>query len=165
MVIVFDDQTQRVAIYGPLKRRFLIDNVTLVVDPIVRRDFNNQILPALPLRFRVSCRVLRRASPGRSGKFGIAHTEDIEAGIKPDGDKGQVNLAWSIHDEDGDLVKERTEKFDSADISDILRYLWTRGMGPHEVMGFCVQAKDQGALAVTLGYNHRRMDVSRIPGE
>lgn len=157
VIIVFDDERQRVVFYGPVERRFLFDDVTLgadpftvdAVDPVTRKPRPPQQLP-----FRVTCRVIKRATPGKSGKYGIPTQADVDQGVKPDGDKGVVRLSWTL-DAKG-LGDEGETELPSTDIADVLRFLWAKGMGPREVVGFCVVAKDKPALLAELGFNPRR---------
>lgn len=157
VIIVFDDERQRVVLYGPVERRFLFDDVTLGTDPftvdavdaVTRKPRPPQQLP-----FRVTCRLVRRASPGKSGKYGIPTQAEVDAGIVPDGDKGAVRLSWTLQTQE--LDREGEIELPSSDISDILRYLFAQGMGPREVVGFCVVAKDKPALLAELGFNPRR---------
>ena len=162
VIIVFDEELQRVVLYGPLSRRFLIDDVQLGTDPFTVGTFDPQTgKPRKPeeLPFKVSCRVIQRAKPGKSGQYGVADEEGRAAHVKPDGDKGKVHLSWTLRDKDGSLINEGEEDLDSADIADILRHLWMRGMGPREVLGFCVVAKDKPALLAELGFNPRRVRI------
>lgn len=157
VIIVFDDDRQRVVLYGPVERRFLFDDVTLgtdpfsidSVDPVTRKP-----RPAQQLPFKVTCRLLRRANPGKSGKYGIPTQADVDAGVKPDGDKGAVHLNWTL--ETKELSREGEIDLESSDIADILRYLWAQGMAPREVVGFCVVAKDKPSVLAELGFNPRR---------
>jgi hypothetical protein len=158
MIIIFDDALFRVAIYGPVAQRFLIDNIALTSDPFSRSDPK---LPPYQLPFRVSCRVLRRAEPGQSGKFGIPDRDDIARGFVPDGHKGRVRLAWSRWEE-GKVIDEDTEELPTSDISDILRHLWVRGMGPREVLAFVKEADDSLAINAELGYNHQKIDLDKL---
>lgn len=162
VVVVFDEEIVRVAIYGPLRHRLLIRDVALTVDPFSKND--PQRKPE-PLKFRVSCRVTRRAEAGSSRRYGIASAEQIRAGQKPDGHLGQVRLAWSRWNDKGDMVAEGTDVLDSTDISDILRLLWTRGMGPAEVLSFVLEAHDSLALSCELGFNWRKVDVDAMRRE
>ncbi len=155
VVIVFDEDRHRVVFYGPVATRFLIGDVALTTDPFTR---NKTDVEPHQLRFRVSVRVLERADPGSTRHYGIPRAD----GTKTDGSKGRVNLAWSRRNADGDIVDEGNEEFDSADITDILRHLWTRGMSPREVLGFCVDAKENFAIAAELGLNLRQLDLEEL---
>ncbi len=159
IIVMFDDELHRVVIYGPMARRFLIEGVNLVIDPLSegRKDpQSGKLLEPLPSAFRVRCEVLERASRGRSGLYGVPTPENAT----PDGHKGKVKLAWSRRNERDQVIAEGTDVLESADISDILRHLWTRGMGPNEVLGFCVRAKEAYAIAAELAFNYRKADVS-----
>lgn len=155
VVVVFDEDRFRVAVYGPVKHRFLYDTVTLTTDPLTR-DLADRKPYQLP--FRVSCRVLERAKPGNSGKYGIP---DVIGGPKPDGSTGRVRLSWSTW-EDGKLETEGMDELDTTDFTDILRFLWTKGMGPIEVLGFVVEASEGRALSAELGFNYRKVNLKRL---
>jgi hypothetical protein len=150
VLIVADDHEGRMAFYGPLQHRFLLGDVNLIVDRAVRAAREQpELLP-----FRVSCQVLERAQPGRSRSFGMA-TEDLP---HPDGHPGRVRLAWSRWDGRGRMIEQSEENLETSDISEILRHLWTRGMGPVEALCFVFEAKEQLAIAAELGYSYRRFD-------
>lgn len=157
VVVVFDEERKRVVFYGPVERRFLFDDVTLgtdpftidAVDPVTRKPRKPQ-----ELQFRVTCRLLRRASPGKSGQYGIPSQADVDAGRKPDGDRGAVFVSWRL--KSSEHSREGEAELPSSDITDVLRYLFAQGMGPREVLGFCVVAKDKPALLAELGFNPRR---------
>ncbi|MCB9893380.1 MAG: hypothetical protein H6839_02910 [Planctomycetes bacterium] len=157
VIIVFDDQRFRVAVYGPVRHRFLLDTVALTTDPFTRTQAKPYQLP-----FRVSCRVLERADPGRSGKFGIPDAEDIRRGVTPDGHKGKVRLTWSTWDKDGDRLDDGVDELDSSDFTDVLRFLWTKGMGPRDVLAFVVEAQQSFALTAELGFNYRKVDLESL---
>ena len=159
VIVVFDEQRFRVAVYGPVKYRFLLDTVALTTDPFTRgrTDVKPYQLP-----FRVSCRVLQRADPGKSGKFGIPDANDVARGVTPDGNKGRVRMSWSTWDEDGGRIDDGIDELDSADFTDILRFLWTKGMGPREVLAFAVEASESFALTAQLGFNYRKVDLERL---
>jgi hypothetical protein len=157
VIVVFDEDRFRVAVYGPVKHRFLLDTVTLTTDPFTRGSGNPYQLP-----FRVSCRLLQAADPGKSGKYGIPDAEDVKRGVTPDGHKGRVRLSWSTWDADGDMKTDGVDELESSDFTDILRFLWTRGMGPREVLGFVVEAEQSFALAAELGFNYRKVDLDRL---
>jgi hypothetical protein len=164
VIIVFDDDRQRVVLYGPVERRFLFDDVTLGTDPFTLDSVDpvtHKARPPQQLPFKVTCRVLRRAQPGKSGKYGIPTQADVDAGVKPDGDKGAVHLNWSL--ETSALSREGEIDLESSDIADVLRYLWAQGMAPREVVGFCVVAKDKPALLAELGFNPRRFRDDQEP--
>lgn len=148
VIVVFDEQNHRVAVYGPTKHRFLIDTVTLNSDPFTRDSKEPYILP-----FRVSCRVLERADPGRSGKFGVAGA---------DGHKGRARISWTTYDGDGDLDKEGSVELDTTDFTDILRFLWTKGMKPYEVLAFILEAKQTFAISAELGLNYMKVDLDKL---
>lgn len=154
IIIVFDDTLFRVAIYGPVAHRFLIDGLALTTDPFTRDKPN---VDAYQLPFRVSCRLLQRADPGRSRLFGVADADNPN----PDGHRGRVRLAWSRW-KDGKQVEEQTEELPTSDISEILRHLWVRGMGPREVLAFVVEAEASYAINAELGFNHHKIDLDRI---
>lgn len=157
VIVIFDEQNHRVAVYGPLKHRFLIDTVTLNSDPFTRGSRNPYILP-----FRVSCRVLERADPGRSGKYGVPDADDVRRGVTPDGNKGRVRVSWTTYDSDGDLDKEGSTELDTTDFTDILRFLWTKGMRPYEVLAFILEAKQTFALSAELGLNYMKVDLDKL---
>lgn len=162
VIVVFDEQLVRVAIYGPPRHRMLIRDVALTVDPFTRAD------PARkpePLRFRVSCRVVRRAEAGSSRRYGVPNNEEARAGTRPDGHLGQVRLAWSRWDEKGVMIADGTDVVDSSDVCDVLRHLWTRGMGPAEVLAFVMEAHDSLALSCELGFNWMKVDVEAMRKE
>jgi hypothetical protein len=158
MIVVFDDNLFRVAFYGPVAQRFLIDDVALVTDPVTRDRLSGR---EYQLPFRVSCRILQRAEPGRSGKFGIPVAADLDRGVMPDGHKGRVRLSWSRWSE-GRRVDEGTDELDTTDISEILRHLWTRGMGPYEALAFVVEAHRAFAFNAELGFNFLQFDPEQI---
>jgi hypothetical protein len=153
VIVVFDEDRFRVAVYGPIKHRFLHDTVSLTTDPFTRGTGKPYQLP-----FRVSCRVLEPAEPGKSGKFGIP---DIKNGPKPDGATGRVRLTWSTWIE-GEVDKEGVDELDTCDFTDILRFLWTKGMGPREVLAFVVEAEQSFALTAELGFNYRKVDLEKL---
>ena len=153
VIVVFDEQNYRVAVYGPPKHRFMLDTVTLNTDPFTRSERKPYILP-----FRVSCRVLERAEPGRSGKYGMPDAENRN----PDGNKGRVRLSWTTYDEDGDLDEEGSTELDSTDFTDILRFLWTKGMKPREVLAFVYEAQQTFAISAELGLNYLKVDLDRL---
>ncbi len=157
LVIVFDDDLFRVAIYGPLEQRFLIDSVALTTDPFTRGRKGG----AYQLPFRVSCRLLERAEPGTSRKYGVPDANDTARGITPDGHKGRVRLAWSRW-KDGRQVDEGTEELPTSDFSEVLQHLWVRGMGPREVLGFVEEAKSNFAINADLGYNYHNVDLDKL---
>ncbi|MCA8916922.1 MAG: hypothetical protein KDB90_16135 [Planctomycetes bacterium] len=157
VIIVFDDQRFRVAVYGPVRHRFLLDTVALTTDPFTRTLSKPYQLP-----FRISCRVLERADPGRSGKYGIPDADDVKRGVTPDGNKGRVRLTWSTWDEDGDRIDDGVDELDSSDFTDVLRFLWTKGMGPREVLAFVVEAQQSFALTAELGFNYRKVDLDSL---
>ena len=156
IIVVFDENLFRVAMYGPVQHRMLLDSVSMTVDPFTE---NKPVPYQLP--FRVSCRVLQRAEPGRSKQFGVANAEDERLGRKPDGHKGRVRLTWSRW-KDGKVVEDKEEEFDTTDISEILRILWVRGMGPREVLGFVVRAEATMAVNAELGFNYRKVDMEAL---
>jgi len=156
VIVVFDEQLFRVAVYGPVKHRFMLDTVTLTTDPFTRDKAVPYQLP-----FRVSCRVLERAKPGKSGKYGIPDAEDVRKGVTPDGHKGRVRLSWSTWRK-GALDTEGTDELDTTDFTDILRFLWTKGMGPREVLAFVVEAEQNLALSAELGFNYRKVDLDAL---
>ena len=157
VIVVFDENNKRVAVYGPLEHRLLLDTVSLTTDPFTRDMGKPYQLP-----FRVSCRLLQRANPGKSGKYGIPDGEDVRRGITPDGDKGRVKVSWSRWDSDGDMLKSGSDELDTSDFTDILRYLWTKGMGPREVLGFVYEAESSFAISAELGFNYRKVDLSSL---
>lgn len=157
VIVVFDENNKRVAVYGPVEHRFLLDTVSLTTDPFTRGTGKPYQLP-----FRVSCRLLKRADPGKSGKYGIPDAEDVKAGRTPDGDKGRVKIAWSRWDEDGDILDDGTDELDTSDFTDILRYLWTKGMGPREVLAWVYEANSSLALTAELGFNYRKVDLESL---
>jgi hypothetical protein len=153
VIVVFDEDRFRVAVYGPIKHRFLHDTVTLTTDPFTRGTGKPYQLP-----FRVSCRVLEPAKPGKSGKFGLP---DVTGGSKPDGTTGRVRLTWSTW-VDGDIDQEGVDELNTCDFTDILRFLWTKGMGPREVLAFVVEAEQSLALSAELGFNYRKVDLEAL---
>jgi hypothetical protein len=157
VVVVFDEQRYRVAVYGPVKHRFLLDTVTLSTDPFTRDRREPYQLP-----FRVSCRLLERADPGRSGKFGIPDAEDVRRGVTPDGHKGRVRLSWTTYNDRGRLQTEGSLELDSSDFTDILRVLWTKGMKPREVLAFVREAEQTFAISAELGLNYLKVDLDRL---
>lgn len=157
VIVVFDEQNKRVAVYGPVKHRFLLDTVSLTTDPFTRGSGVPYQLP-----FRVSCRLLEAADPGKSGKFGIPDGDDVKRGLKPDGHKGRVRLSWSTWDKKGNMEDDGVDELDSSDFTDILRFLWTRGMGPREVLAFVVEAQQSFALTAELGFNYRKVDLDKL---
>ena len=156
VIVVFDEQHHRVAAYGPLKHRFMLSTVTLNTDPFTRDSKDPYILP-----FRVSCRVLERADPGSSGKYGVPDSDDVRRGVTPDGHKGRVRLSWTTYD-DGDLDEEGSLELDSTDFTDILRVLWTKGMKPYEVLAFILEAKQTFAISAELGLNYMKVDLDTL---
>ena len=157
LIIVFDNQLHRVAIYGPTEQRFLIDHVMLSTDPFTRDKPGGPFL----LPFRVSCRVLEKAERGNSGKFGIPDARDVERGITPDGHQGRVRLTWSKW-KDGRMVSEGAEEMPTTDLSEVLRRLWVLGMGPLEVLGFVQEADNSFAINAELGLNYQKTDLERL---
>ncbi|MCC6573629.1 MAG: flagellar basal body P-ring protein FlgI [Planctomycetes bacterium] len=161
VIIMFDEELYRVAIYGPGAKRFLISSLNLVIDPFsenaVDRETGRPVKP-YPLPFRVRCEVVKRAERGTSGLYGVPTPGNPD----PDGNKGEVRLAWSLRNDAGNVISEGDETLPSTDISDILRHLWVRGMGPREVLGFCVRAKEAFALAADLGFNYRKVDLAKL---
>ncbi len=149
LLIMFDDDLFRIAIYGPIEQRFLIDHVALTTDPLTRNNPDG----AHQMPFRVSCRLLQRAQAGRSGKFGIPDADDEARGVKPDGHSGKVRLTWSRW-EGSRMIAEDIEELETSDISEILRHLWVRGMGPREVLAFVYEADRAFAINAELGYNY-----------
>jgi hypothetical protein len=160
VVITFDDDRGRVAIYGEPRHRMLIGDVNLTTDPFTRGQRTPYQLP-----FRVSCRVVQRAEPGTSGKFGIPDADDLREGVTPDGHMGRVRLAWSRWDRRGRMTQEGTEEIDTTDISLILRHLYTRGMDPRGVLAFVVEAESSMALSADLGFNYRTIDLEAMARE
>ncbi len=160
-IVVFDEERKRVVIYGPLARRFLVGDVLLGTDPFtVGRDpVTGKSRVPQQLQFRVSVRLLERAVPGRGGKYGVPGPEDQKTGITPPGSKGKVNISWSYSGRSGGLINEGEEVLNSADMADVLRHLWLRGMGPREVLAFCVVAKESSAVIAELGFNPKRVKV------
>ncbi|MCC6466143.1 MAG: flagellar basal body P-ring protein FlgI [Planctomycetes bacterium] len=159
VLVVFDENLFRVAFYGPPRHRFLTTGFALTTDPFTRD-------PAVykqphPLAFRVNCRILQRAEPGASRKYGVPDDADLKAGRKPDGNTGRVRLAWSRWGK-GAVVDEGTDELPTTDITEILRHLWARGMGPREVLGFIVEAHDQFAFPCELGFNWRKVDLNTL---
>lgn len=161
IVVVFDEQRFRVAMYGPQRHRFLIGTVTLTTDPFTRDDPTRE---PYQLPFRVSCRLLERADPGTSGQYGIPTAEQEERGFTPDGHKGRVRLSWSTWN-DGGIKDEGVDELDTTDLSEILRHLWTRGMGPREVLAFVYEADQSLAISAELGFNYRKVDLDRLVEE
>lgn len=159
VIVIFDEAVVRVAVYGPVRYRLLLRDVAMTVDPFTR---NQQGVKPQPLRFRVNCRVVKRAEPGTSRRYGIPTADDVRAGTRPDGNLGQVRLAWSVWNEKGDMVQDGTDTLESSDVSDILRHLWTRGMKPAEVLAFVLEAHDALALSCELGFNWRKVDVDAM---
>jgi len=162
VLVIFDDAIVRVAVYGPPQHRLLLRDVALTVDPFTRGKPN---VAPMQSRFKVSCRVLQRAEPGRSGRYGVPSEEERAAGKSPDGHLGRVRLSWSRWNKDGRMIAEGTDELASTDISDVLRFLWTRRMKPPEVLGFVIEAKDAAALACELGFNWRKVDVDKMRRE
>lgn len=162
VVIIFDDAVMRIALYGPAQHRMLIRDFALTVDPFTR---NKPGVKPQPLHFRVSCQIVSRAEPGKSGRYGIPNAEEAKAGLTPDGNLGQVRLSWSRWNRDGDRAAEGTDTLNSTDLSDVLRFLWTRGMNPAEALGFVLEANDALALACELGFNWRKLDINRLATE
>ncbi len=162
VIVVFDEEVVRVVIYGPVKHRLLIRDVAMTVDPFTR---NSTMSSPQPLRFRVHCRVLKRADPGSSRRYGIPNAEEAAAGRRPDGDLGRVRLSWSRWDEKGRMVADGTDEIGTTDLGDILRVLWTRGMGPAEALAFVLEAKESLALSCELGFNWRKVDVDALRRE
>lgn len=159
VIVVFDENRFRVAVYGPVKHRFLLDTVTLTTDPFTR---DRTDIKPYQLPFRVSCRLLEAADPGKSGKYGIPDAFDLKRGVTPDGHKGRVRLSWSTWDKKGNMQDDGVDELDSSDFTDILRFLWTRGMGPREVLAFVVEAEQSIALAAELGFNYRKVDLDKL---
>ncbi|MBZ0135604.1 MAG: hypothetical protein K8I27_04430 [Planctomycetes bacterium] len=157
VIVVFDEQNYRVAVYGPLKHRFMLDTVTLNTDPFTRNSSKPYILP-----FRVSCRVLERAEPGRSGKFGVPDGDDVRRGVTPDGHKGRARLSWTTYSESGRLDDEGSLELDTTDFTDILRVLWTKGMKPREVLAFVYEAEQTFAITAELGLNYLKVDLDKL---
>lgn len=160
MIIVFDDALFRVAIYGAPNLRFMLGDVALTTDPFTR---DKPGVAPYQLPFRVSCRVLERAKPGRSGKYGVTTDEERERGVVNDGSKGRVRLAWSRW-KDGRQIAEKTEELDTADLSEILRHMWVRGAGPREILSFVIEADSSYAINAELGFNHHKIDPNRLEG-
>lgn len=161
VIVVFDDDLWRLATYGPVRHRFLLDTVSFTTDPFTRDDPN---VEPYQLPFRVSCRLLERASPGRSRQYGIPTADDVRNGVTPDGHKGRVRLSWSTW-KDGRVVTEGVDELDSSDFTDVLRFLWTKGMGPREVLAFVYEATNSLALAAELGFNYRQVDLDKLARE
>lgn len=157
VIVIFDEENHRVAVYGPLQHRFLISTVTLNSDPFTRDSKKPYILP-----FRVSCRVLERAEPGRSGKYGVPDADDVRRGVDPDGHKGRVRLSWTTYDKNGDLDEEGSLELDTTDFTDILRVLWTKGMKPYEVLAFILEAQQTFAISAELGLNYMKVDLDKL---
>lgn len=160
MLIVFDDELFRVAFYGAPSLRFMLGDVALTTDPFTR---DKPSMEPYQLPFRVSCRVLERASPGRSGKYGATTDAEREQGIINDGHKGRVRLAWSRW-KDGRQVEEKTEELDTTDLSELLRHMWVRGAGPREVLAFVIEADSSYAINAELGFNHHKINPDRLGG-
>lgn len=158
VLIVFDDTLYRVVFYGPVAHRFLTGDVALTTDPFTR---NRSDVEPYALPFRVSLRVLERADPGKSRKYGIPDAADLENGITPDGHKGRVRVSWSRW-RDGRIVAENTEELDTADISEVLRHLWTRGMDPRGVLAFVDEAVDGFAINAERGYNQLQIKLDEL---
>lgn len=158
IIVVFDENLFRVAFYGPVQHRMLLDSVALTTDPFTR---DKPDVKPYQLPFRVSCRLLQRAEPGAGRKFGVPDAEDKRLGRTPDGHKGRVRLTWSTWSK-GKLVTDREEEFATSDISEILRILWTRGMGPREVLAFVVEAEQSLALSAELGFNYLKVDLEAL---
>lgn len=161
VLILFDDTLYRVAIYGPVSHRFLLGDVALTTDPFTR---NRPGAKPYQLPFRVSLRVLERAEPGRSRKYGIPDASDLERGVMPDGHKGRVRISWSRW-RDGRIVAQDSEDLDTADISEVLRHLWTRGMDPRGVLAFVDEAVGGFAINAELGYNQLKIDLDALAAE
>jgi hypothetical protein len=162
VVIIFDDQIVRIAIYGPAEHRMMIRDVALTIDPFTR---NKPGVVPRQSAFRVSCRVLRRAEPGTSRRYGVPTAEDRAAGRKPDGDLGTVRLSWSRWNAKNEKLAEGTDDLASTDICDVLRFLWTRQIKPPEALGFVLEADSAFALACELGLNWRKIDVDKMREE
>ncbi|MBK9974149.1 MAG: hypothetical protein IPP14_05190 [Planctomycetes bacterium] len=162
VIVVFDEAIVRVAIYGLPRYRFMIRDVAMTTDPFTRNKEN--VKPQL-LRFRVNCRVLRRADPGTSRQYGVPTAQDLQRGVKPDGDKGRVRLAWSRWTEKGDMEKDGVDELETTDISEVLRFLWTKQMKPAEVLAFVLEAHDSLAISCELGFNWRKVDVDAMRRE
>jgi hypothetical protein len=160
VAITFDDDRGRVAIYGEPRYRMLIGSINLTTDPFTRSHSTPYQLP-----FRVSCRVLERAEPGTSGKFGIPDADDVRDGVTPDGHMGRVRLAWSRWDRRGRMLREGTDEIATTDISLILRHLYTRGMDPRGVLAFVAEAVDSMAISADLGFNYRTIDLDAMIDE
>lgn len=157
VIVVFDENKKRVAVYGPLEHRLLLDTVSLTTDPFTRGTGKPYQLP-----FRVSCRLLKRAEPGRSGRYGIPSADELKRGITPDGNLGSVKLSWSRWDKRGDMLDDGTIELETSDFTDVLRYLWTKGMGPREVLAFVYEAESSFALSAELGFNYRKVDLNSL---
>ena len=60
------------------------------------------------------------------------------------------------------MLKSGSDELDTSDFTDILRYLWTKGMGPREVLGFVYEAESSFAISAELGFNYRKVDLSSL---
>lgn len=161
VIVIFDEQIVRVAVYGPVRYRLLLRDVAMTVDPFSRNSGGRP----QPLKFRVNCRLVRRAEPGTSRRYGIHTAETLRQGKPPDGNLGQVRLAWSRWDDKNNMVAEGIDLLDSTDVGDILRLLWTRGMRPAEALAFVLEAHDSLSLSCELGFNWRKVDVKAMEAE
>jgi len=162
VVVIFDEQVVRVAVYGPVRHRLLLRDVAMTVDPFSRKAAGGK---AMPLKFRVNCRIVKRAEPGKDRQYGFPTAEDLRTKRQPDGNLGQVRLAWSTWDDKGNMLTDGIDILDSTDISDILRLLWTRGMGPAEALAFVLEAHDALAISCELGFNWRKVNVDEMRRE
>jgi hypothetical protein len=82
--------------------------------------------------------------------------------VTPDGHQGRVRLAWSRWDSRGRMLEEGTEELDTTDISEILRHLWTRGMGPRGVLAFVHEAIEMFAISAERGFNYLTVDLDEL---
>ncbi len=73
-----------------------------------------------------------------------------------------MRLSWSTWDKKGNMQDDGVDELDSSDFTDILRFLWTRGMGPREVLAFVVEAEQSFGLAAELGFNYRKVDLDKL---
>ncbi|MHC4839444.1 MAG: hypothetical protein ACYTDT_00590 [Planctomycetota bacterium] len=155
VVIVFDENKGQISVFGPARHRFLYGDVFLTTDPFTR---NRKGKKQHSLKFRLSCRIVERAEPGKTRKYG----HDDGSGEPVDGHPGKTKLSWTRYNQKNEVVEERVDLLDTTDVSDILRHLWTCGISPYGALAFVFEAKSNLALTAELGLNYRKVDFDAL---